>query len=100
MGLMEPTAGLEPATYGLRKRCFSAPEAAAQHLDVPGLARTVPSLRVVDAPIVPESAGELPAVTADLFVQAAAIAAQQWPEHGALLLQRGLAQARALNPIA
>lgn len=57
--------------------------------------RTVPSLAIVPVPTVRDSAGPLPAVTSDLFVQAAAIAAQRSPSEGASMLRRGLEQADA-----
>ena len=45
----------------------------------PDLPAPLPSLRLVPSPIAPDAARDLPAVTSDLFVQAAAVAAQRCP---------------------
>lgn len=70
-------------------------ESAALALDAAEPARTVPSLRLVAHPEEQDGAGALPPVTSDLFVLAAALAAQRSPEQGAGLLRRGLDQAAA-----
>jgi hypothetical protein len=79
--------------YGTRKRHFSGPDAAALALDVPAPTRTGPALRMIPARTGPDSAAPLPGVTAELFIQAAAIATQRVRGNGAELLRRGLEQA-------
>jgi len=87
---LEPTAGLEPATYGLRKSLELQSNRAAQRSEAVESSRTY----FADAS---DASNAMPPVTAELFIKAAAIAALRASFGGAELLQRGLDQAAALH---